>query len=89
MMHTFTLLSVCALLSLFRFHHLNEDSFCSNLHAFEPLIAATACSHYLIAAQEGRLNSEMASMVKYHATELESRVADACVQLHGGYGYMW
>ncbi|EGD81838.1 long-chain specific acyl-CoA dehydrogenase [Salpingoeca rosetta] len=38
---------------------------------------------------EGRLNTEMASMVKYWCTDLESRVADACVQLHGGYGYMW
>ena len=35
-----------------------------------------------------RLTSTKASMVKYLATDLQFRVADECVQLHGGYGYM-
>ena len=34
------------------------------------------------------LTTEEASMAKWWSTELQKRVADACVQLHGGYGYM-
>jgi len=37
----------------------------------------------------GKLNTSMASMNKYAMTELEGNVADRCVQLHGGWGYMW
>lgn len=36
----------------------------------------------------GRLDAVHASMAKWWATELEKRVADRCLQLHGGYGYM-
>lgn len=36
----------------------------------------------------GRLSSTKASMVKYLSTDLQCKVADACLQLHGGYGYM-
>jgi len=35
-----------------------------------------------------RLSAELAAEAKYLATELEGRVLDACVQLHGGAGYM-
>jgi len=28
-------------------------------------------------------------MAKYWLTELEGRVLDTCLQLFGGYGYMW
>jgi len=38
---------------------------------------------------EGRLCGEMASMAKYWATDLENKVAGDCLQLHGGWGYMW
>ncbi|EME99571.1 acyl-CoA dehydrogenase family protein [Streptomyces mobaraensis NBRC 13819 = DSM 40847] len=37
---------------------------------------------------EGRLDAAHASMAKWWATELQKRVADRCLQLHGGYGYM-
>jgi acyl-CoA dehydrogenase len=37
---------------------------------------------------DGRLSAEVASEAKYMATELEGRVLDTCVQLHGGAGYM-
>ncbi|GLR68368.1 acyl-CoA dehydrogenase [Acidocella aquatica] len=37
---------------------------------------------------DGRLPSEVAASVKLLATELEGKVMDACVQLHGGAGYM-
>jgi alkylation response protein AidB-like acyl-CoA dehydrogenase len=38
---------------------------------------------------EGKLDAGMASMAKYRMTDLQCSVIDACVQLHGGYGYMW
>jgi acyl-CoA dehydrogenase len=28
-------------------------------------------------------------MAKYWTTDLQCKVLDECVQLHGGYGYMW
>ncbi|XP_015277007.1 PREDICTED: long-chain specific acyl-CoA dehydrogenase, mitochondrial [Gekko japonicus] len=36
-----------------------------------------------------RLDSATASMAKYWASELQNSVATQCVQLHGGWGYMW
>lgn len=36
----------------------------------------------------GRLSTEEASMAKLWATELQTRLVDRCLQLHGGYGYM-
>ncbi len=38
---------------------------------------------------EGRLDTATASMAKYWCTDLQFKVMDACVQLHGGNGYMW
>lgn len=37
---------------------------------------------------EGKLTAEDAAKAKLFATELEDRVTDHCVQLHGGAGYM-
>jgi acyl-CoA dehydrogenase len=37
---------------------------------------------------EGELSAEIAAEAKLLATEVESRVMDHCVQLHGGAGYM-
>lgn len=37
----------------------------------------------------GKLDSVEASKAKLLTTELQGRVVDECVQLHGGYGYMW
>ncbi|XP_074653072.1 long-chain specific acyl-CoA dehydrogenase, mitochondrial-like [Tubulanus polymorphus] len=36
-----------------------------------------------------KLDSGMASMAKYYVTDLQNKVADRCLQLHGGWGYMW
>jgi alkylation response protein AidB-like acyl-CoA dehydrogenase len=36
----------------------------------------------------GALDATTAAMAKLETTELQFRVLDACVQLHGGYGYM-
>ncbi|XP_073785103.1 long-chain specific acyl-CoA dehydrogenase, mitochondrial isoform X1 [Danio rerio] len=38
---------------------------------------------------EKKLDSSTASMAKYWATDLQNRVATQCLQLHGGWGYMW
>jgi alkylation response protein AidB-like acyl-CoA dehydrogenase len=35
-----------------------------------------------------QLSAEEAAMAKWWCTELQKRVIDTCVQLHGGYGYM-
>ena len=36
-----------------------------------------------------KLDTATASMAKYWTTDLQCKVIDECVQLHGGYGYMW
>lgn len=38
--------------------------------------------------EQGALSAVEASMAKLSSTELQSRVADECLQLFGGYGYM-
>ena len=37
---------------------------------------------------EGELTADDAAKAKWWCTELQGRVVDRCVQLHGGYGYM-
>lgn len=37
---------------------------------------------------KGELDPVTASMAKYWLTDLQGKVADECLQLHGGYGYM-
>jgi long-chain-acyl-CoA dehydrogenase len=37
---------------------------------------------------DGALDAVQAAKAKWWATELQKRVVDACLQLHGGYGYM-
>jgi alkylation response protein AidB-like acyl-CoA dehydrogenase len=48
--------------------------------------------HYLdkciVEHNAGRFNATDAAMAKWWTTELEKKVVDRCVQLHGGYGYM-
>ena len=36
-----------------------------------------------------QLTAENASIAKYSATEMHGKVVDECLQLFGGYGYMW
>jgi acyl-CoA dehydrogenase len=36
-----------------------------------------------------KLTTETASMIKYSATDMCGSVVDECLQLFGGYGYMW
>ncbi|MCT2582247.1 acyl-CoA dehydrogenase family protein [Actinophytocola gossypii] len=37
---------------------------------------------------DGRLDATTAAKAKWWATELQQRVVSACLQMHGGYGYM-
>jgi alkylation response protein AidB-like acyl-CoA dehydrogenase len=37
---------------------------------------------------DGKLDVETAAMAKYWTTDLQCKVVDECLQLHGGYGYM-
>ena len=37
---------------------------------------------------ERKLSAEQAAAAKYWCTELQNKVVDRCLQLHGGYGYM-
>ena len=53
------------------------------------IAAAEAFLNTCVAAyQRSQLTSEAASALKLHTTEVFGRVADACLQLFGGYGYM-
>jgi alkylation response protein AidB-like acyl-CoA dehydrogenase len=49
-------------------------------------------THYtdqaVMALVRGELSAEDAAMAKWWCTELQGRVVDRCLQLHGGYGYM-
>ncbi len=51
-------------------------------------LATTFCDQAVLALNRGELTAEDAAMAKWWCTELQGRVVDRCVQLHGGYGYM-
>jgi acyl-CoA dehydrogenase len=44
------------------------------------------CTELLL---EGNLDAATAAMAKYWVSDLECKVIDECLQLHGGYGFMW
>jgi alkylation response protein AidB-like acyl-CoA dehydrogenase len=56
--------------------------------ATEITIAEVFVDRCVTALNDGTLSAEEAAMAKWWCTELQKRVADTCVQLHGGYGYM-
>ena len=56
--------------------------------ATEIEIAQTFIDRCVLALNAGELTAEEAAMAKWWCTELQGRVIDAGVQLHGGYGYM-
>jgi len=47
------------------------------------------CDQLVVLHNDKNVDAAMASAAKYLMTELQCEVADECVQLHGGYGYMW
>lgn len=51
-------------------------------------IAQTYVDRCVIALNDGELSAEDAAGAKYWATDLQWKVADECLQLFGGYGYM-
>jgi alkylation response protein AidB-like acyl-CoA dehydrogenase len=54
----------------------------------EVTIARTFVNHCVAEFNAGRLSVADAAKAKWWTTELQNKVADRCVQLHGGYGYM-
>ncbi len=56
--------------------------------ATEIEIATVYLDRCVLAHNEGELSAVDAAMAKWWTTELQGRVVDRCLQLHGGYGYM-
>ncbi|MGW7008682.1 acyl-CoA dehydrogenase family protein [Streptomyces sp. NPDC054933] len=56
--------------------------------ATECAVTRTFIDRCVTEHNRGGLDAVHASMAKWWATELQKRVADRCLQLHGGYGYM-
>ncbi|GMH62264.1 hypothetical protein TrRE_jg1120 [Triparma retinervis] len=52
-------------------------------------VARTFIDHCLALHVDKQLDSQTASMAKAMASDLQNVVAGDCVQLHGGWGYMW
>ncbi len=55
----------------------------------EVKIARVFLDHCTALHMKGELNVPTAAMCKLWLTETYGRVVDTCLQLHGGYGYMW
>ncbi|MCB8982586.1 MAG: acyl-CoA dehydrogenase family protein [Ardenticatenaceae bacterium] len=51
-------------------------------------IGRTFIDHCILLHNRGELSVEQAAMAKWWTTDLQVRVIDQCLQLHGGYGYM-
>jgi alkylation response protein AidB-like acyl-CoA dehydrogenase len=56
--------------------------------ATEVDVAQAFVDKCVLALNQGDLTVEDAAKAKWWCTELQGRVIDRCVQLHGGYGYM-
>jgi alkylation response protein AidB-like acyl-CoA dehydrogenase len=54
----------------------------------ETTVARTYLDECVRAHLQGKLTVQDAAMAKWWTTDLQNKVADACLQLHGGYGYM-
>jgi len=52
-------------------------------------IAQTFIDRCLLEVNEDKLDPTASAMAKYWCTELMGKVVDQCLQLHGGYGYIW
>lgn len=51
-------------------------------------IGRTFIDHCIMLHNKGELSVEQAAMAKWWSTDMQVRVIDQCLQLHGGYGYM-
>jgi alkylation response protein AidB-like acyl-CoA dehydrogenase len=54
----------------------------------ETQIARVFVDRCIMELNASQLTAEEAAMAKWWTTELQQRVVDQCLQLHGGYGYM-
>jgi acyl-CoA dehydrogenase len=54
----------------------------------EIALCAALAEKCIVQYTRGELTTEEASMLKLAATEMQGRVADQCLQMFGGYGYM-
>lgn len=54
----------------------------------EATIAKVFVDHCIERHLQGKLDTATASMAKYWLTDLQCKIIDECLQLHGGYGYM-
>ncbi len=54
----------------------------------EATLARVFVNHCLEQLVKGTLDTATASMAKYWCTDIENKIIDRCLQLHGGYGYM-
>ncbi|MBI3514310.1 MAG: acyl-CoA dehydrogenase family protein [Proteobacteria bacterium] len=55
----------------------------------EATVARVFLNDCLAKHLKGELDVPTAAMAKYWLSELEGKVVDTCLQLFGGYGYMW
>lgn len=55
----------------------------------EAVVARTFVDRCMEMHMQAQLDANDAAMAKLHVTETLSKVLDECLQLHGGYGYMW
>jgi acyl-CoA dehydrogenase len=51
-------------------------------------VTQTFIDQLVVMHNAAELSADLAAEAKYYATEVEARVMDECVQLHGGAGYM-
>ena len=56
--------------------------------ATEIEVAQAYVDRCVLGLNAGELTAEEAAMAKWWSTELQGRILDTCVQLHGGYGFM-
>ena len=54
----------------------------------EATIARIFIDELMVRMLAGELDASTAAMAKYWTTDMQCRVIDECLQLHGGYGYM-
>jgi alkylation response protein AidB-like acyl-CoA dehydrogenase len=55
----------------------------------EVQVAQVFVDKCLALLMEDKLDTATASMAKYWISDLENKVIDQCLQMFGGYGYMW
>lgn len=52
-------------------------------------VARTFVDDCLVKVVDGQLDAETASMAKMWCSDMQNKVVDECLQLFGGYGFMW